>query len=521
MNVSTFLDWLLRSSCQASVLICLVLGLQWALRRWIDVRTRYLLWLLVVVRLALPWAPQSRLSLYNLLPDTPRKGYEAFMGPEAGVGPTYSAERDEIYAARPLDSSGSVAYDPAQRVQAPMSYESTDRILVSLALFWLAGAGALGVYTLVSNVRIWRMVRRMRPVTDPQILALLDDCRQQMGIRSPVTMMASEKINGPALFGVLRARLLLPSQLLAEMEPNELRYVLLHELAHLRRHDILVSIVTSGLQILHWFNPLISHGLLRMRADRELACDGLALSQLHPHEASAYGRTIVRLVEQLIMPRPHLLLAGFLGDRARIKQRVAMISLFRRETYQWSPLALVLVGIVGCTGLTNGRAVDRPGKAQVQPPELHQPSEAPATAHGFPNIMRIYIRHHQMDKYLVANGRSVVSADEPGETGLWEARFNGEFTPDGAMLIYSVSLGMYLGIDDQGNLAVNQRTPDKWAHWSRKAGPLGAQVKSQEFQHGYLRLEEQGQVSVVQMGRDLPSQWDIMQLGLVTETKQK
>jgi hypothetical protein len=117
MNVSTFLDWLLRSTCQASLLICLVLGLQWALHRWMGVRTRYLLWMLVVIRLALPWAPQSRLSLYNLLPDTPRKGYEAFMGPEAGVGPTYSAERDEICAARPLVSSGLAAYGPTQRDQ--------------------------------------------------------------------------------------------------------------------------------------------------------------------------------------------------------------------------------------------------------------------------------------------------------------------------------------------------------------------------------------------------------------------
>jgi hypothetical protein len=308
------------------------------------------------------------------------------------------------------------------------------------------------------------------------------------------------------------------------MPPNELRYILLHELAHLHRHDILVSVIASGLQILHWFNPLVSYGLVRMRADRELACDGLALSLLHPHEASAYGRTVIRLIEQLIRPRPRLLLAGFLGDRARIKERVAMISLFRKETYQWSPLALVLVVLVGCIGLTNGRAGDPRAEAQpaaVQPSERHEAPEALATAHGFSNTMRIYIRHHQMDKYLVANGRSVASADEPGETGFWEARFNGEFTPDGPMLIYSIAQGMYLGIDDQGNLTVNQRTPDKWAHWYRKAGPLGVQLISQALEHGYLRLEEEGRVNVVQMGRDLPSQWDVMQLGRGTEKEQK
>jgi hypothetical protein len=363
------------------------------------------------------------------------------------------------------------------------------------------------MYTLVSNVRIWRMVRRMPPVTDPEILALLDDCRQQMGVRSPVTVMATERINGPALFGVLRTRLLLPSRALAEMNPKELRYVMLHELAHLRRHDILVSILTSTLQVLHWFNPLVSYGLQRMRSDRELACDGLALSKLGPLEASAYGHTVIRLLEQLTLQRPRPLLAGFLGDRARIKERVAMISLSRRESYKWSPLALLLVGLVGCLGLTNGRAVTQ--AEIVQPTELVASPPAPA----YTNIKRIHIRHQETGQYLVANGPGVACAAEPGAAGLWEARFDGSLGHGGDVLLYSVSMGRYLTSDKQGDLGLSQRDPDAWAYWIVRAdSPLGVQVISQAFTHGYLRLEEQGQVSVVQMGRDLPSQWDIMQL---------
>jgi len=504
LNASTFLDWLLRSTCQASVLICLVLTLQWALRGWIDVRTRYLLWLLVVVRLALPWAPHSRLSLYNLLPDTPRKGYEAFMGP------TCSAERDEIYAARPLDSSGLGAYASSQDMQAPMSHVRTGRVLIYLALFWVTGAGGLGLYTLVSNVRIWYMVRRMRRVTDPEILALLDHCRKQMGIRSPVTVMASKQINSPALFGVLRPRLLLPSRILAEMEHSELRYVLLHELAHLRRHDILVSIIASSLQVLHWFNPLVSYGLLRMRADRELACDGLALSLLPPHEAPAYGRTVIRLIEQLIMPRPRLLVAGFLGDRARIKQRVAMISLFRMETYQWSPLAIGLVGLLISVGLTNGRVAEGPKQAHaegVKLAELHEAPEAPPASAAYVNIMRVYIPHRQTGRFLVAAGDGLsCDADVPGDSGLWEAHLDGGFSyPNGGMLIHSVSAGKFLSSDGQGNLALRQSEPDAWARWTRRSGVLGVQIISQEFKNGYMLLGEKGQVRAVGHAAAAPS----------------
>ncbi|MHC4568002.1 MAG: M56 family metallopeptidase [Planctomycetota bacterium] len=68
IHASTFLDWLLRTTGQASLLICLVLLAQRLLRRQLGVRARYLLWLVVVARMALPWAPQSGLSVYNLVP---------------------------------------------------------------------------------------------------------------------------------------------------------------------------------------------------------------------------------------------------------------------------------------------------------------------------------------------------------------------------------------------------------------------------------------------------------------------
>ncbi len=518
IHVHTFLDWLLRTTCQASLVICLVLLVQMVLRHQLGVRARYLLWLVVLVRMALPWAPQSRLSVYNLLPHAPLQGYEALMGPVAEGGPACFAVTDEIDAARPLDPAGTAS---AMRVRLLMGRRATDRIVVCLVLFWLAGACFLTVWILAGNMRILRVVRRVRPVTDPEILDLLDDCRRQMGTRRSVRVIATDQVNGPALFGLVRPCLLLPDRILTDMDRNELRYILLHELAHLRRHDILLGMVASALHVLHWFNPLIGYGFQRMRADRESACDGLALSRLHPNETSAYGHAVLRLIEQLPRSRSRLILTGFLGDRARITQRVAMISRFTKEAYRCSPLAIGLVGLLGCVGLTNGCTVDGPAQALpevVQPTESYALPEASATAPAYANIKRIHIRHHETGQYLIAGGDSVACDTEPGETGLWEARLDGDLTPTGDMLIYSVSQGTYLSSDDQGNLALNQLAPDEWARWIRKSGPLGVQVISQEFKDGYLRMDEQGQVNAVRMGRDIRSQWDIIQLDRDAET---
>lgn len=66
-NLLSFLGWVIRGSFMASILILLVLILQFLLRNKIEARWKYWLWLPVAIRLLLPWAPESSLSLYNVL----------------------------------------------------------------------------------------------------------------------------------------------------------------------------------------------------------------------------------------------------------------------------------------------------------------------------------------------------------------------------------------------------------------------------------------------------------------------
>ena len=82
----TFIEWLLRTTYQASLMICLVLLVQKILRNQLSIRIRYLIWLVVVVRMALPWVPESRLSVYNLLPRKPLQDYKTLIGPTAEGG---------------------------------------------------------------------------------------------------------------------------------------------------------------------------------------------------------------------------------------------------------------------------------------------------------------------------------------------------------------------------------------------------------------------------------------------------
>ncbi len=501
-----FFQWLLHTSWQASILVCLILLVQKALGRWIGVRGRYWLWFVVLIRMAMFWAPPSPMSVYNLLPLPQLASYGLTATPRSGNVGSALAVTDGTSMMGGYGKAGPAA-DGARRTLASAGLGSqAGRWLQGqgtvLSLFWLAGACMLTGYIIAGHVHLRRIVRHEHPVINRWIHRLLRDCQRQMGINRTIEVVATDRIDGPALLGCLRPRLLLPRQTMAELSPQELRHVFLHELAHLRRGDIVIGYLATLLQVLHWFNPLIALGFKRMRADREMVCDALALSTLPAEETGAYGHTVIHQIEQSLASRPRWMVAALSGDRARIKQRIAMIAQFQKEAYRWSPLAFVLIGLLACTGLTNSLPVR-------QPPLVYWPAKVVSTTHQdkHANIDRVVIRHKDTGKYLAVRGQRVAcDANAPGDAGLWEARFDEAYgTPDRIVYFYSVAARKYLTSDKEGNLAVNGDEPNEAARWTVQ----GVWIMPCQCKGSYLCLIGPGQVKAAYVKGGGLSYWQV------------
>ena len=101
----------------------------------------------------------------------------------------------------------------------------------------------------------------------------------------------------PALWGVVRPTILLPPGLCERLSAEQLRFVFLHELAHVRRHDVLVEWLLAVLTSVHWFNPAIWLAAHLYRADRELCRDQMVLKAAGMERGSDYGHTLLALLE--------------------------------------------------------------------------------------------------------------------------------------------------------------------------------------------------------------------------------
>jgi len=432
MNVLPFFQWLLKTSLQGSLLICLILLVKSVLRGRLPIRWHYYLWFLLLVRLAMPWAPQSRISIFNLVPQYSSPGRVEAVSENDNAddaeahttAKSLSTQETTQYPAV-ADKQGTEQPKPATIptvVDSGAAFSDTDastqsvagRLVRILPLVWLIGAAGLGGYVAVRNFSLWRTIKRERPVTDQEILDLLEDCKMQMRVETIVGVVVTDRVKSPALFGFVRPRLLLPQGLIEALDLEELHYVFLHELAHLKRRDIYLGWLVSLLQVMHWFNPLIWFALRRMRTDQELACDGLVLSTMATDEPPKYGRTIVNLFERFSQVTYMPSIAGILEDKSQLERRIKMIARFKKNSYQWSPLAVVLIIVLGCVSLPDAKR--------------KKPSEASAAklAHQ-PNFRKIWIPTKPGNGALSPDGKKLAFVSEGS---LWVVPVHGKVSPD-------------------------------------------------------------------------------------------
>ena len=354
-------DWTWKNSLQVALLVGLVLLVQTVLARWLTPRLRYALSLLILLRLLLPAVPSSPLSLENLFRPTarleahslaPERGHlgeaslpEAAL-PDAPVTPMV-AEPAPVAPATPLPVVTPFVAAPPSRLPALSVAEV-------LGLAWACGLLALVSLAGWRYVQWCRLIRQGRRLSDPRLLALLDGARQAMGVRRPVTLVALARLSSPAVFGFRRVRLLLPETMLDQLTDQDLRLLFLHEMAHVRRHDMLLNLLLMAVQFVHWFNPLLWLGLHRLRADRELVCDAMVLQRTRPEERSGYGLLLLKLLtdfpaDQAIIPTA----VPVVSSQRELKRRIVLIKHHRsasRGAYVATGLAAVALACLTFTG---------------------------------------------------------------------------------------------------------------------------------------------------------------------------
>lgn len=254
----------------------ILLCLKPLLVRWVPPRWQTWLWAAVLLAMVLP--------VYQLVPaPAPVPTMPDTLAREEVTTPVDQPQTNEEETTQTLSPT------PQPSVTGPAESRFT---LTHLSYLWLAGAGAFLAFLLGSYGRFrLKLLRNSISISEHP---LLEEVRQELGIRRHIPLRAVPGLPTPMLVGIFFPVVCLPDLSLSQ---DHLRMVLLHELTHYKRKDLLLKWLALLVNALHWFNPLAYLLTRSLGQACEDACDRDVTRDMTIQERKLYMSTILALAQ--------------------------------------------------------------------------------------------------------------------------------------------------------------------------------------------------------------------------------
>lgn len=171
-----------------------------------------------------------------------------------------------------------------------------------LAMSWIFGALLMLGRTSIKVAGAEKLRRSCLPLEDERIALLVAEACHAVKLAHKLRVAVTDKLTSPAVVGVIVPTLILPLSLFTTLTPTQIQFVLLHELAHIRRGDYLANLLQLFAESVWFFNPAVWWISHQIRREREACCDAIAI-ELSGAPAD-YARTLVHVAENILQPAP-------------------------------------------------------------------------------------------------------------------------------------------------------------------------------------------------------------------------
>lgn len=199
-----------------------------------------------------------------------------------------------------------------------------------LVLLWLVGVSAQVGRLAAQRGGVRRLLSRTVAVSDPALLAAIDDAAARLGLRHPPGVVLSESRGAPFVCGMFRPVLVLSREIAMELDAAQLRDVLLHEFGHIKRHDLWWGWLPALVRMLYFYHPVAHWLCFRVRLERELACDQLAMV-LSGRGAAEYAEVLFQVVSRASLPAA-IPVSSLQGLSTFWKRRITMLVSTRQSS---------------------------------------------------------------------------------------------------------------------------------------------------------------------------------------------
>lgn len=307
--------YILNATIYGSITGLAILIIKSILNKKINKKYAYLLWMILIVKLVMPFGPESNLSLFNKIPVSINKNVNSTSQIKIH---TYI---EENYNA---NSDTPTSREEASSISSAEAINDSNSFINIVPFIWITGAiltlGAHIIFYLFFLKHMWKNSREDKKYLEKVLL----NCQKRLHIKRKIQVVIDDMISSPSLIGIWKVKILMPSTLI-DLSENQLQHIFLHELCHYKNKDTIINNIIIFLQCVHWFNPLMWFLFKKMKNDMEMACDERVLSVLQEEEHNKYGLTMLTVLEKISFPKKLSVGLNMADDKKTIKKRVELI----------------------------------------------------------------------------------------------------------------------------------------------------------------------------------------------------
>lgn len=354
MNES--LKLLLSLSLSGSILAIFIFAMKPFISHKFSKSLQYYIWLIVLLRFILPFSFEENIMEKIFYKDEIQVNANIQMETQSFKLPVETGSNST-----PSKGENSLSKKGNYDMDRDHSRYFNDLLNKYALIIWIVGVAIVLSINLIGYFRFVKYLKKTNiPPLDVEKNILID----LMEGKDNIKLFRNQFVPTPMLIGIVNPHIIIPDN---KYNEKQIKNILLHEVAHYKRFDIIIKWITMIIASIHWFNPLIYVIRKEINHSCELACDEFVIKKLKPSQRQEYGDTLISVVAEAKYP-VGVLQATMSESKSGIKDRLASIMGYRKKTKVIISLSIVLViGLIfGGMKLGAGRSYSEP-----KPPEIY------------------------------------------------------------------------------------------------------------------------------------------------------
>lgn len=314
-------------------------------RQW-----QYYLWLIVIARLLLPFAPETNLmgNMFQIAgPGIFQTAPVPLHGEQDKLQDTGNSPAPDMAPAGQGESRPHIQTAGVQPLQDIITLLANNIWLVWLIIAFVLLIRKITVYeSFVRYVKAGQVF-----VSDIGLLDRLSVLTGQAGMKKPVELCVNPLVSSPLLIGFFRPYIVLPS---TDISEKDFRYTVLHELTHVRRGGMFYKWLVQVTVCLHWFNPLVYVMSREINKACEFSCDEAVIVKLNYSSVQEYGKT---LLDAMLKAGNYMESLGSVTlnkNKELLKERLGAIMNFKKKSKLTTAFSILVTAALLCSATFTG-----------------------------------------------------------------------------------------------------------------------------------------------------------------------